>query len=117
MFSVDPPGLDFRSTPRALWNRHLLTLGAYAALSPMSRGKGEPGHKLIRDEIPIHLRGLALGSKGDQIAQCYRSGRPVRECLDLAVSLGVVPRFEDYIEEVERVERETGMAASCRIPH
>jgi len=72
-----------------------------------------PDHKWIRETIQVFLKELALGDKGDQVAQCYKSGGAFRDCLDLAVSLGVVPKFEDYAEEVERTERETGIAASC----
>lgn len=116
MFSTNPPGLDVISSPRALWERHLLTLSAYAALSRRSGGKGEPSHKWIRDDVPRLIGGLGLGTNGDKVAKCYQSGGTFRDCLDLAVSLGVIPRFEDYAEEVERAERDTGVAASCRHP-
>ena len=66
--------------------------------------------------MPRLMKGLALGAKGDEVAKCYQSGGAFRDCFDLAVSLGVIPRFEDYAEEVEKAERDTGMGASCRDP-
>src|SRR5262245_39140131 len=114
---VNPPGVSFGSSPTAVWNRHMLTLYAHGALGRTQPGRGDPDHKWIRRAIPIYLKELALGAKGDQVAQCYQSGGAFRDCLDLAVSLGVVQRFEGYAEEVEKAERETGRAASCWDPH
>jgi hypothetical protein len=111
---MSPPGVDPWSYPRG--SRHSLTLSAYAALARLRPGQGDPDHKWVRRQIPIDVKELALGTKGEQVAQCYQSGEAFQTCLDLAVSLGVVPRFEEYAEEVERAERETGRSASCR-PH
>jgi len=116
-FNTNPPGLDLMSSAQGEWNRHLLTLSVYATLSRVSRGKGDPDHKWLRDEIPRRLKELGLGVKGDQVAQCYQSGGALSDCLDLAVSLGVIPTFDGHAEEVERAARATGMAASCRDPH
>jgi hypothetical protein len=109
---MNPPGLD-TSSPQTAWNRHLVTLSAYGALG-VAAERISPDNKWLRNEIPRRLKELALGAGGDQVAQCYQSGGAVRDCLDLAVSLGVIPRFEDYAEEAERIERNTGMDASCR---
>lgn len=112
---MDPPGVDW-SSPQSMRSQHVLTLSAYAAMASLRPDQGDPDHKWIRRAIPSSLRQLALGAKGEQVAECYRSGS-FRRCLDLAVSLGVVPTFEDYAEEVERAERETGRSASCVDPH
>jgi hypothetical protein len=117
IYNMNPPGVRFWSTSPAIWARHSFTLAAYGALARPRPGLDHPDHKGIRNDIPIHLKELALGAKGDQVAQCYKSGGAFRDCLDLALSLGVVPKFEDYAEEVERAERETGRPASCWDPH
>jgi hypothetical protein len=114
--NTEPPGFGLMSSPRALWEHRMLTLSAYAALSRVSRDGSEPSHKWIRDDIPRHLKALALGAKGDQVAQCYQSGAGFRDCLDLAGSLGVIPTFEDFAEQVEKARRESG-TASCRDYH
>jgi hypothetical protein len=114
---LNPPGVDFWTSPGAAWSWHALTLSAYGAMASLRPEQGDPDHKGIRRAIPGHLRDLAMGAKGEQVAQCYQSGTSFRECLDLAISLGVVPTFEDYADEVERVERETGRSASCWNPH
>jgi len=113
IYNTNPPGVSFWSSSRATWGRHSPTLSAYGALARVAPRTGES----LRREIPIHLKELALGAKGDQVAECYKSGGAFRDCLDLAVSLRVVPKFEDYAEEVERAERETGRTASCWDPH
>jgi hypothetical protein len=116
-FNTSPPGLDLRTSPQTAWDRHKLTLGAYAGLARIPPGLGDPNHRFVRREIQIYLRDLSLGANGARVAQCYNSDGSFRDCLTMAVTLGVVPKFEDYAEEVEKAERETGKAASCWYPH
>src|SRR5262249_37479360 len=97
---LNPPGVDFWTSSRGTWSWHALTLTAYGAMASLRPDQGDPDHKWVRRAIPIHLRDLALGAKGERVAQCYRSGTSFRECLDVAVSLGVVPTFEDYADKV-----------------
>jgi hypothetical protein len=92
----------------------MLTLAAYGALGQVAPGRGDPSHAWLRRDIPIFIRDLALGVNGDRVAQCYTSGSSFRDCLNLATTLGVVPKFEDYAAEVEMAARETGEGASCR---
>ena len=116
-FNPSPPGLDLRTSPQTEWERHKLTLGAYAGLARIPPSLGGVNHQSLRREIQIYLRDLSLGANGARVAQCYASDGSFRDCLTMAVTLGVVPKFEDYAEEVEKAERETGRAASCWYPH
>jgi hypothetical protein len=113
-----PPGLP-RELPEAAWDRHSLTLFAYAALATQSPTPwhGDPSHRWARKEVPLLIKKLALGLNGSRVAQCYASDASFQDCLDLAVSLGVVQRFEDYARDVERAARETGIQAWCWRPH
>jgi hypothetical protein len=94
--------------------RHDLTLAAYAALARARPGIGDPNHRSARIDIPNSINALALGANGGRVAQCYKSGTSFQECLDLAISLGVIQKFEDYARDVETVARETGVSAWCR---
>lgn len=109
-----PPGDS--GYPRSAFVRHNLTLAAYATLARARPGLGDPNHRWARIEIPNSISALALGSKGGRVAQCYKSDSSLQVCFDLAVSLGVVPKFEDYALGVEAAARETGLTARCR-PH
>lgn len=111
-----PPGTN-RQSSAEVRNRHSLTLAAYAALAQVPAHAADPNHRWLRESIPIYLRDLSLGSNGDRVAQCYASGRGFRDCLELAVSIGIVPTFEEYAEQVEAAEQRTGMPASCNYPH
>ncbi len=95
---------------RHVWNRHKLTLAAYGALAA-------PESNLLRKEIPIYIRELDLGPKGKQVSKCYERGSSFKECLTLAVSLGVVQKFEDYARDVDVVAQQPGMSAGCVYPH
>lgn len=109
MMAPGDPGLSMATTAR-----HNLTLAAYAALAPSPKpSKGDRNHKWARDVVPNAILHLNLGSKGERVAQCYKSGPTFRDCLDLAVSLGVVQKFEDYARDVETAAQETGLGARC----
>jgi hypothetical protein len=41
--------------------------------------------KSLRCIFALHLKELALGAKGDQVAQCYQPGGASADCLELAV--------------------------------
>jgi len=109
-----PPGDS--GHPRSIFLRHNLTLAAYGTLARAQPGMGDPNHRGTRVEIPNLINALTLGAKGDRVAQCYKSASPFQTCLDLAVSLGVVQKFEEYALSTEAAARETGLAARCR-PH
>jgi len=106
-----PPGDS--GVPRSVFVRHNLVLAAYAALAVPRPGQGDPNHRWARNEIPNSIKALALGVKGDRVAQCYKSDASFQECLALAVSLGIIPTFEDYAAQVERQAGETGLSARC----
>jgi hypothetical protein len=109
------PGLRSKSG----WTTHDLVLAAYAALVPATPHPppGDPEHRGARKAIQDAINGLELGENGARVAHCYKSGTSFQACLDLAVSLGVVQRFEDYAADVEDTMRETRTQASCRPRH
>jgi hypothetical protein len=109
-----PPGDS--GYPRSVFLRHNLTLAAYATLARARPGRGDPNHRWARIDIPNSINALALGEKGDRVAQCYKSDASFQTCLDLAISLGVFQKFEDYALSTEAAARETGLTARCR-PH
>jgi len=113
---TNPPGY-YSGLSSSSFSRHLFILGIYGALASVAPERGDPSHAWARKEVPILINELALGQRGDLVAQCYKSGDALGHCLDLAVSLGVAPKFEDYAEEVENSARQTGRGASCRYPH
>ena len=114
--NTNPPGY-YSGLSSSFLSRHLFTLAIYGALAGIAPDGGDPSHAWARKEVPILINELALGQRGDLVAQCYKSGDALRNCLDLAISLGVAPRFEDYAEEVDNSVRQTGRGASCRYPH
>lgn len=111
--NTNPPGFSSALD----WSRHALVLSAYGALARVPDGKGDPNHKWIRDDIPKYISSMALGSKGSRVAKCYERGSSFRECLNLAVSMEVIPKFEDYAREVDDAVQKTGKGAVCRLPH
>jgi hypothetical protein len=113
-----PPG-HHSGLPRSSRARHELTLAAYAALARRGPNplNGDPDHRWVQKEIPRLIDELGFGSKGKQVAQCYQSATSFRDCLHLAVSLGVVPAFEDYSKEIDTMARDTARGAYCSYPH
>jgi hypothetical protein len=98
----------------AKWDRHHLTLAAYATLVPSPfELPGSEQHRGARKSIQNAIGALKLGPSGDQVAQCYKSGSSLPACLKLATSLGVVQRFEDYAADVDAEARESGLPARC----
>jgi hypothetical protein len=116
IFNTNPPGTD-RETPAIIRERHGLILAAYGALARLRPEENALRQKALRNNIVLYLRNLSVGGPTERVAQCYRSGTAFSECLDLAVSLGLIPKFADYAQEVELAERETGKPASCLYPH
>lgn len=102
----------------AMYFRHYLTLGAYAAITPDKQltFRGDPERRAVRGDILSSLHRMKLGRDGDRVTQCYATTVSFKKCLDLAVSLGVISRFEDYARDTEQAERETGAAAQCLPP-
>jgi hypothetical protein len=101
-----------------MYFRHFLTLGAYAAITPDKQlsFRGDPERRNVRHDIVSSIRQMNLGRDGDRVAQCYATTTSFKKCLDLAVSLGVISSFEDYARDTEKAERETGVAAQCKLP-
>ena len=97
------------------WYRHVLVLAAYAAITPQEQMPPTvgAGHRFARIDVPASINALKLGADGERVAQCYANGPSFKTCLDLAVSLGVIPRFEEYARTTETAERETGIDAHC----
>jgi hypothetical protein len=109
-----PPG----PTSQSIRTRQLLTFSVYATMA--ARGpsplQGDQDHRWAHSDIPIFIKELALGPKGDRVAQCYKSKSPFHTCLNLAVSLGVVQEFEDFADELDVSGQQEHETASCR-PH
>ena len=111
-----PPGV---TKDHISYYRHVLVLAAYAALSlpgQVPRGMS-PGRRFARIDVPAAINGLKLGSDGERVAECYRRDPSFKSCLDLGVSLGVIPTFSAYAKETERRQTETGVAADCLPPN
>ncbi len=107
-----PPAVTSEHT----WHyRHGLVLSAYAALTPPEQLQpgNSPDHRAARHDIVFFISRLGLGPNGERVAQCYAGGLSPKTCLDLAVSLGVIPKFEDYARLTEEAARETGTVARC----
>jgi hypothetical protein len=106
---LTPPGV----TPsQPMFARHMLTLGVHGSLTathPVRAPKDWP-----RKAMPLLVGPLSLGAQGDRVVQCYKTSPSFQTCIDLAVSLGVVQKFEDYARNVERAAEETGVDATCR---
>lgn len=113
---VKPPGV---TKDHASHYRHVLALAAYAALAPPELylpGSVSDG-RFARQSVPAAIRGLNLGANGERVSQCYASNASLENCLNLGVSLGVIPTFEEYARETELAARNTGVAASCLPRH
>jgi hypothetical protein len=97
------------------WYRHVLVLTAYAAITPQEQMPSTvgAGHRFARIDVPASINALKLGADGERVAQCYANGPSFKICLDLAISLGVIPSFEEYALKTEMAERETGIEAHC----
>jgi hypothetical protein len=109
---VNPPGV---TKDHASWHRHVLALAAYAALAPPELylpGSVSDG-RFARQAVPSAIRGLNLGANGERVSQCYASDASLEKCLNLGISLGVIPTFEEYARETELAARNTGITASC----
>jgi hypothetical protein len=109
---VNPPGV---TKDHASWHRHVLALAAYAALAPPELylpGSVSDG-RFARQDVPAAIRGLNLGANGERVSQCYASDASLKKCLNLGISLGVIPTFEEYARETELAARNTGVKASC----
>ena len=109
----------FWSQPETDRTRQLLNMAAHAALAREGANpfQGDPNHRWARKEIPLLINQLGLGSKGDRAAQCYRSTASFRDCLTMAISLGVVQKFEDHAREVDAAADKCGISATCWYPH
>jgi hypothetical protein len=107
-----PPGADPDKTSD-LNDRHNIALAVHAALAQVPSHIGDPNHGWLRREILVYIRKLSLGANGDRVAACYASDGSLRDCLKLALSLGIAPTFEQYVEQVEAAQRRTGIPASC----
>jgi hypothetical protein len=109
---IIPPGA---TKDQASWHRHVLTLAAYAALTP--REQFLPGSisdgRFARIDVPASIRALEFGENGERVSRCYASDASLEKCLNLGLSLGVIPKFDDYARQTEVAARETGAAASC----
>lgn len=116
IFNTNPPGAD-RNSPSEIISRHKLILSAYGSAASWPPEKTDATQQLLRNSIPIYIQELALDASGIEVIQCYRSARQLPECLDLAVSRKVVPKFADYVDEVDAIIRQTGHSASCWRPH
>lgn len=111
-----PPGVT--GDPATIF-RHTLALAAYAALmSPEEiRSGAVSDRRFARIDVPGAIKHLNFGSNGERVADCYRTGPSFRTCLDLGISLRVIPTFEEYADETERRQEETGRPAACFPSH
>jgi hypothetical protein len=100
-----PPGV---TKDHATWYRHVLVLAAYAAITPQDQipSIAGAGNRFARIDVPASIAALKLGPDGERVAQCYSSGSSFKSCLDLAVSIGVIPTFEEYARKTETAERD-----------
>jgi hypothetical protein len=112
---IIPPGVT-KDPPS--WYRHVLALSAYAALRPRERyaSDTESDGRFARVDVPASIKALNLGEGGEKVAKCYKGASSLQTCLDLGISLGIIPTFEDYARETELTARETGIPARC-LPH
>lgn len=111
-----PPGV---TKDHASWHRHVLALAAYAALTPLEQylpGSVSDG-RFARHDVPASISALKLGANGERVSQCYASDASLEKCLNLGISLGVIPKFEDYARETELAAQETGVTAHCLSRH
>lgn len=97
--------------------RQALVLSPYAALRPKENyPPGVPSDgRYARQDVPDSIRKLNLGEAGERVSQCYKSDPSLEKCLKLGVSLGVIPKFEDYAREIDKIvsESESGITARC----
>jgi hypothetical protein len=109
--SLRPPG----PTSQAIRKRQLLTFSIYATMAARgpSPPMGDPNHKWARTDIPIVINELSLGAKGTRVAACYKARSAYSTCLKLALTLGIVPTFEDFAEELDARAQQEQEAASC----
>lgn len=113
VMKMAPPGSDLES--RTDFLRHILVFGMNAALSDKLPGTTHPSLRDWPSQLfPFFLDLLALGEKGEQVAQCYKSQSTYQGCLNLAVTLGVVPSFSEYVKEIDDGAAKAGAAAQCR---
>lgn len=113
---VIPPGRADSSQRVLIW--HMLTLSAYTAAGPEGPKpfQGYP-NRWARNDIPIFIRRLSFGAAGDEVSECYRSTRALKECLDFAIAKGVVEPFASYVAKVD-ADVQTGPSdAICRPRH
>jgi hypothetical protein len=117
--TVIPPGVINVNRERSSYFRHVLALSAYAALRPRENyASGMPSDGLFaRNDVPASIRELNLGEPGERVSQCYKSDPSLEKCLKLGVSLGVIPKFDDYARETERIASESGATARCLPRH
>lgn len=111
-----PPGV---TRERDSYYRHVLALAAYAASAPLEKAPAGAvsNRHFARIDIPASISGLKLGPDGERVAQCYRTAPSFKACLDLGVSLGVIPTFANYAAETESRSKETGVGARCLPPN
>ena len=112
--TVAPPG--WASIPEEADLRHRLTIAAYAAAVPQGPmpWHGAPDHRWARNEIPLMISKLKQSANTEQVASCYRRGSSFNECLDHAVSRGVVQSFDAYAAEIDAMVSSGSAKASCK---
>jgi hypothetical protein len=109
---VKPPGV---TKDHASWHRHVLALAAYAAFAPPESypsGSVSDG-RFARQDVPAAIKALNFGANGERVSRCYASDASLQKCLNLGISLGVIPTFDEYARETEQLARSTGVVASC----
>jgi hypothetical protein len=111
-FKLIPPGISGDS---ASWYRHLVTLGAYAAIAPKRQISAEfaPTEAFARTAMPAAIERLNLGERGARVAACYKRASRFDDCLRLGISLRVIPTFEQYAQETNDAAKATGSLPRC----
>lgn len=112
-----PPALPITSQEARDW--HWLTLSAYAAAGPTGSAPfgGDPNHRWATKEIPLLLNRVKRGEAGQRVAQCFSTNSQFKQCLNLAVEMGIVQRFNDYASAVDEIQRAGAKAVCQPYPH
>jgi hypothetical protein len=120
-FSIGALGWPGITSDHTFYFRSALVITMYAAVTPRNdlTFRFDPDRHGIRRHILTTIRSeyMKMNADGKRVEQCYAEGSSFQKCLDLATSLGVVPKFEDFARETEDAERSTGVAAHCPPRH
>jgi hypothetical protein len=112
---MNPPGWNGRPPQPEGHQRRMLALFIFATQSHRNFGDEL---SYIRDTLPkgiseLIIKYLPTLASARKVSTCFKTSLNNDECVNLAVSLDLIPPFEAFVKGFSSVRRRSGIAASC----